>query len=379
MNLDKMNESVRKAYTRLIESKYFLVLLVAEAASILGSIFTGGLIGVIGQIIPIIIFIGLLLAKNGNVTGIKMVRVCALILFWIIAAGGVLIGVLTVAGVSASGSQNAGGVLIALAILAGIVSIFLFYYWDISKIFQEISSWFISENPPETRFKCRISGICVCWIIVQGLIIFGSLTAMSVARKSSFLIGNMLNDISGMNNGMDLMRTLIPGGNVLSLIPPIAAIAKYVCIIVLYSNYSNLFFEKKVPEPVPVPIPQPKPVEPILPPKPEPQPLPKPRPKRSVEIIFNRQRPINGRFAYRMTEKMVVGRRPECSITVTDDKSISGNHLLVYIKNNKLYAKDNHSHNGTYLNGKKMDGEFQIHRGDEVRLGNSSFRIDWKV
>ena len=53
--------------------------------------------------------------------------------------------------------------------------------------------------------------------------------------------------------------------------------------------------------------------------------------------------------------------------------------MKLTIRDNKLYAEDLGSHNGVYVNGRKIQGRQQIHRGDEIRLGNSVFTLKWEA
>ena len=81
-----------------------------------------------------------------------------------------------------------------------------------------------------------------------------------------------------------------------------------------------------------------------------------------------------------MTSEMIVGRKEgEAKLVITGDQAISGRHMRLVIKDNKLYAEDLGSHNGIYVNGQKVEKRQQIHRGDEIRLGNSVFVLKWET
>lgn len=392
MNTDKLKEPARKAYSAIFESQQYMVLLVCHLIAIVGSILGSGLAGVISQIIPIIIFIGLVMAKNGNPTGIKMVRVSTKVVFWIIAIGGGLIGLIAIfSGFGLLRSDDAAPVitalLISLAVAGGLISLILCYYNDLNKIFTDIETWFDPGELSEKRYTCRIVGLCVCQIIAQSIILVSLLSAMRLSGASRFVLGNIINEIADTGSGFGYAQMFIPGVSVFSIVTQFALVTKYVCMILLYGIYSTQTIS--IPKPIPpTPVP-PTPVSPApIPPTPvtpAPAPVPQtpvvntPPKKRSVEIILNRVNGNKRRFSYRMTQRMTVGRKRDCDLCISDDPSVSGLHMVIFIDHNKLYGEDKQSHNGTYLNQKKAIGKFQIHRGDELKLGGSVFIVDWKV
>lgn len=69
-----------------------------------------------------------------------------------------------------------------------------------------------------------------------------------------------------------------------------------------------------------------------------------------------------------------IGRKSN-NLLMLDDPYASGYHARVYARNNTYILEDLHSTNGTLLNGTKVNGKTYIKAGDEIRIGNTSFRV----
>ena len=65
---------------------------------------------------------------------------------------------------------------------------------------------------------------------------------------------------------------------------------------------------------------------------------------------------------------MVLGRSPECHITI-EDPLISRRHARISIKETAATITDLGSRNGVKVNGSAIDGEAELKDGDRVRLG----------
>jgi eukaryotic-like serine/threonine-protein kinase len=100
-------------------------------------------------------------------------------------------------------------------------------------------------------------------------------------------------------------------------------------------------------------------------------------------------------FVFDETSSCVIGRASDCSPKVPDDKAhrtVSRHHCLLDINPPDIRVRDFGSLNGTYVNGKKIgqrekgmspeDGakmsfpEHDARHGDEIRVGDTVFRID---
>ena len=69
-----------------------------------------------------------------------------------------------------------------------------------------------------------------------------------------------------------------------------------------------------------------------------------------------------------------IGRKSN-NLLILDDPYASGYHARVYARNNAYILEDLHSTNGTLLNGTKVNGKTYIKVGDEIRVGNTSFKV----
>ena len=392
-----MNNGLRRgaqnAYEQLVKGTPYLVLLISTTVSIALSIMGNGIFAIFAQIFPLLILIGLYLARTVNRTGVKMVQVCASILFWIYC---ILCGLmLAYAVVLIAGASN--GNLLASAvgglaglIIAGIVILLQFffpilYYRDIKMIMKDILGWFVAPGedasadfPPESRHRvsCKLVVLCIIQLVLNGISALYLLAMMSRTSITSSIGGMFLDEITGGSSGSSIMNSLIPGtSSIFSILAEAAIIAKFVCVILLYKQYLRT---EVVPQhkPIKEPAPSPEPDQGSVTATAE-QPAPK---QRSVRIILERKSPKEGRFSASMTSEMIVGRKEgEAKLVIPDDQAISSRHMRLVIRDNKLYAEDLGSHNGIYVNGRRVEKSQQIHRGDEIRIGNSVFVLRWET
>ncbi|MHC6181131.1 FHA domain-containing protein [Clostridium sp. JNZ X4-2] len=73
--------------------------------------------------------------------------------------------------------------------------------------------------------------------------------------------------------------------------------------------------------------------------------------------------------------EITVGRKSDNQL-ILEDPYASGHHARIYIKNGKdCILEDLESTNGTLLNGKKLRGKHYLDSGDEIRIGNTSFKV----
>jgi pSer/pThr/pTyr-binding forkhead associated (FHA) protein len=81
-----------------------------------------------------------------------------------------------------------------------------------------------------------------------------------------------------------------------------------------------------------------------------------------------------------------IGRSRDCSLQVPSDwahMTVSRRHCLVDIEPEQVRVRDLGSMNGTFVNGTLIgcadvpgvERELELHDGDELRLGNTAFRV----
>lgn len=73
-------------------------------------------------------------------------------------------------------------------------------------------------------------------------------------------------------------------------------------------------------------------------------------------------------------ETLSFGRKEDNSI-ILNDEFISGYHAKVYTRNNTFFIEDIGSTNGTFVNGKKIEGRIRLNINDEIRLGNIVLKV----
>ena len=77
-------------------------------------------------------------------------------------------------------------------------------------------------------------------------------------------------------------------------------------------------------------------------------------------------------------DKISIGRSADNDIAILDPYS-SGHHSLIYKKDKRYVVRDNNSKNGTFLNGKKIQGETILNKGDEVLIGSTRIIFDQEI
>ncbi len=71
--------------------------------------------------------------------------------------------------------------------------------------------------------------------------------------------------------------------------------------------------------------------------------------------------------------ELVIGRSTSCDVFIPD-RRMSRRHARFYVDGAHLFVEDLESHNGTYVNGKRV-ARMQLFRSDVVRVGTSQFEV----
>ncbi len=74
------------------------------------------------------------------------------------------------------------------------------------------------------------------------------------------------------------------------------------------------------------------------------------------------------------TGRYMMGRNETCHVSI-DDGSVSSFHCLLDIKSDSMEAQDFNSTNGTYINGRRVEGPSALKVGEELCLGQVAFSI----
>src|SRR3954469_9863692 len=70
-----------------------------------------------------------------------------------------------------------------------------------------------------------------------------------------------------------------------------------------------------------------------------------------------------------------VGRHDDCQLRIKSSQ-VSRRHCELFEKKGLLLVKDLGSSNGTYVNGKKVDGQLVLEPGDELTVGPVCLRVE---
>jgi len=70
-----------------------------------------------------------------------------------------------------------------------------------------------------------------------------------------------------------------------------------------------------------------------------------------------------------------IGRSPRSQI-VLEDEFVSSTHARIFARKQFLYLEDLGSTNGTFIDGRRLEGERQIKPGQEIVIGDTIFRFE---
>ena len=73
-------------------------------------------------------------------------------------------------------------------------------------------------------------------------------------------------------------------------------------------------------------------------------------------------------------QEMLVGRDPSCH-RVIDRATVSGRHARLRRSGGRIYLEDLGSSNGTFINGRRVEGSAEVREGDLIGFGVDSFRL----
>jgi pSer/pThr/pTyr-binding forkhead associated (FHA) protein len=75
-----------------------------------------------------------------------------------------------------------------------------------------------------------------------------------------------------------------------------------------------------------------------------------------------------------LTSPFLIGRDPECHLRPASP-IISARHCAVALDGNRASVRDLHSTNGTFVNGKRVQGEAELLQGDHLQVGPLAFSV----
>jgi pSer/pThr/pTyr-binding forkhead associated (FHA) protein len=73
---------------------------------------------------------------------------------------------------------------------------------------------------------------------------------------------------------------------------------------------------------------------------------------------------------------VTVGRSTDNTIALDGDEFASGHHARIESQRDGVWLLDLGSTNGTFVNGERVEGRRQLHRGDLVQIGDTELRFE---
>jgi len=92
-----------------------------------------------------------------------------------------------------------------------------------------------------------------------------------------------------------------------------------------------------------------------------------------VSVLVITQGPLAGR-RIDLDGELVIGRE-DAGLTI-EDEELSRRHAVVRVVGGGVEIEDLGSRNGTFVNGRRIDGVTKLGGGDSLRLGRSVFAIE---
>jgi pSer/pThr/pTyr-binding forkhead associated (FHA) protein len=74
---------------------------------------------------------------------------------------------------------------------------------------------------------------------------------------------------------------------------------------------------------------------------------------------------------------VTIGRSGENAIALPQDEYASSQHARLEPLRDGVWLVDLGSRNGTYVNGRQVNGREQLHDGDVVHIGETDLRVEW--
>jgi predicted component of type VI protein secretion system len=98
---------------------------------------------------------------------------------------------------------------------------------------------------------------------------------------------------------------------------------------------------------------------------------------RSARLTLVEAAPVDGPTgrSVALAGELTIGRRAACEIALRDD-SVSGRHARLRRRSGQWEVEDLGSTNGTFVNGRRVDGPQPLRPGDVIGVGTASWRFE---
>ncbi len=92
-------------------------------------------------------------------------------------------------------------------------------------------------------------------------------------------------------------------------------------------------------------------------------------------LVVQHSKVLEDGKVFRLKGGATVGRSPRSDIVLEDDY-VSSTHARIFARRQFLYLEDLGSTNGTFVDGRRVDGEIQIKPGQDIVIGDTVFRYE---
>ncbi|HAG68638.1 MAG TPA: hypothetical protein DCL38_01535, partial [Lachnospiraceae bacterium] len=87
----------------------------------------------------------------------------------------------------------------------------------------------------------------------------------------------------------------------------------------------------------------------------------------------------NESFKAVISDRFTIGRSAsKTKLSFPEDTALSSVHCSLFIRDKKLFIKDENSTNGTFVNGVPISGQYELNQDDTILIGSYEYRISWK-
>lgn len=92
-------------------------------------------------------------------------------------------------------------------------------------------------------------------------------------------------------------------------------------------------------------------------------------------LVVQHSKVIDDGGVFEIKSGATIGRSPRSQI-VLPDEYVSQTHARIFARRQFLFLEDLGSTNGTYIDGRRIEGEHQIKPGQEIVIGDTIFRYE---
>jgi len=97
--------------------------------------------------------------------------------------------------------------------------------------------------------------------------------------------------------------------------------------------------------------------------------------KLNPRLVVQHSKIIDDGTVFEIKGGATIGRSPRSQIVLPDD-FVSSTHARIFARKQFLFLEDLGSTNGTFVDGRRIEGENQIKPGQEIVIGDTIFRFE---